>query len=79
VESIWSGHLALHLCPRVNFPSRQQFSLEILLGLVEKIRELYVLLALVECDTTTSNFNLWMSKGVYDMFALVLNFLGNDW
>jgi hypothetical protein len=27
----------------------------------------------------TTNFDLWMSKGVYDVFALVINFLGNDW
>ncbi len=49
MESIWLGCLALHLCPRVNFPSIQQFSLEILLGLVDKNKELYVFLALEEC------------------------------
>jgi hypothetical protein len=25
------------------------------------------------------NFNLWMSKGSYNVFALVINFLSNDW
>jgi hypothetical protein len=27
----------------------------------------------------TFNFDLWMSKGAYDVFALVINFLNNDW
>jgi hypothetical protein len=26
-----------------------------------------------------ASFNFWMSKGVYDVFALVINFGGNDW
>jgi hypothetical protein len=27
----------------------------------------------------TSSFDLWMSKGTYDIFALVINILGKDW
>jgi hypothetical protein len=29
--------------------------------------------------STTSNSDLWMSKGAYDVFALVINFLSIDW
>ncbi len=29
--------------------------------------------------STTTCFNLWMSKGVYDIFALVINFLDENW
>jgi hypothetical protein len=36
VESIWFRILSLHLCPRLNFPSKRQFSQEILPNLVEK-------------------------------------------
>ncbi len=31
-----------------------------------------------KCFFTTS-FDLWMSKGAYDIFALVVKFLGTDW
>jgi hypothetical protein len=46
--------------------------------LVERIKQLYVLLALEKCNSTTS-FNLWMSKNVHNIFALVINFLGTNW
>jgi hypothetical protein len=36
MESMWMKRLILHLCPKLNFPSRRQFSQEILPGLVEK-------------------------------------------
>jgi hypothetical protein len=26
-----------------------------------------------------ASFDLWMSKGAYDVFALVIKFLNNDW
>jgi hypothetical protein len=40
VKNMWVKCLVLHLCPRVHFPSRNHFSQEILLGLVEKTKEL---------------------------------------
>ncbi len=78
VESMWLKHLILCLCPKLNFPSRQQFSQDILLGLVEKTNQLYVFLALAECHFVRVNFNLWMSKGAYDVFTLVNNFPSSD-
>jgi len=62
---------------KLNFLSKRQFSQDILLGLVEKTNQLYVILALVECHFATANFDLWMFKGTYDVFALVINFLNN--
>jgi hypothetical protein len=50
-----------------------------LLGLVEKTNQLYVFPALVECHFVIVSFNLWMSKGAYNVFALVINFPSNDW
>jgi hypothetical protein len=32
----------MHLCPRVVFPSRKMFSQEVLVDLVEKMKEEYV-------------------------------------
>jgi hypothetical protein len=45
---------------------------------MEKTKQLYVLLALAKCYSTTTNFDLWISKGAYDVFALIINLLGND-
>jgi hypothetical protein len=47
--------------------------------LVEKTSQQYVLLALANCLFATSSFDLWMFKGAYDVFALVINFLCSDW
>jgi hypothetical protein len=47
--------------------------------LVEKIKKLYVLTRLVHSHSRIANFDLWMLKGTYDVFALVINLLGIDW
>lgn len=39
----------------------------------------YVLTILVDCVFIITNFDLWMSKGTYNVFALVMNFLREDW
>jgi len=38
-----------------------------------------VQLSLPNCILTTFTFDLWMSKRVHDIFAIVINFLLNDW
>jgi len=43
VENVWLKCLTMHLCPKLNFPSKRQFSQEILLMLVEKTSQMYVL------------------------------------
>jgi hypothetical protein len=50
----------------------------ILPNLVEKMKQVYGLPKLTDCTSTTIIFNLWMSKGAHDIFALVINFLGFD-
>jgi hypothetical protein len=50
-----------------------------LLDLVKKTKQACVLLILAKCVFVTRSFDLWMSKGAHDVFALVLNFLEKDW
>jgi len=57
----------------------KSFSRIFLSNLFEKIKQLYVLLSLADCYYVTTNFDLWMSKGAYDIYALVIKFLGFDW
>ncbi len=45
---------------------------------MEKTKQLYVLLTLKECHFAIVSFDLWMSQVGHDIFALVINFLGND-
>jgi hypothetical protein len=77
VKSMWLKQLTLHLCPKLNFPSKRQFSQETLPRLVEKTKQLYVL-ALTKCHFATISFDFWISKGAYNVFVLVINFLGED-
>ncbi len=46
---------------------------------MEKKNQLFVLSALAECYFSTTSFDLWMFKGAYDVFALVIKFLNSDW
>jgi hypothetical protein len=39
----------------------------------------YVHPALANCISTTYTFDLWMSKGVHDVFVVVVNFLSSKW
>jgi hypothetical protein len=71
---MWLKCLIFHLYPKLNFPSRNQFSQDILLGLVKKINQLYVVPTLAKCHSVTTSFDLWMFKGACDLFALVINF-----
>jgi hypothetical protein len=50
-----------------------------LLNLIKKTKKTCVLLVLAECVFVTTIFDLWMSKGAHDVFALVLNFLEKKW
>jgi hypothetical protein len=80
VKSVWFKRLALHLCPKINFPSKRQFSKEILPNLVKKTNQFYVLLNLSKCYTIIANFDLWMNKKVHDnIFVLIGNVLRSYW
>ncbi len=76
VESQWLKWSSLHLCLKVVLPSTKQF-LEEVLSKLEKNNQLYVLLALASCYSVTTSFDMWMSKGAYDIFAFVIIF--GDW
>jgi hypothetical protein len=82
VESVWLKHLILHLCPKLNFPSRRQISQEILLGQVitnSEDKSTICFSRISRFFSITTNFDLWMSKGAYDVFTLVINFLNIDY
>ncbi len=78
VETMWLKCLVLQLCPHVQFPFQKLFYV-VLPKLVEKIKETYVLPLLYDNCCATTSFDLWMSKGAHDVFALVISFLGFDW
>jgi hypothetical protein len=40
---------------------------------------LYVQPTLAGCFFTTYTFDLWMLKGAHEIFAMVVNFIHNDW
>ncbi len=63
VENLWMKCL----CLQEMFPK-----------LVEKTKQLHVLLALAKCNFLIVNFDLWMSKGVHDIFALMINSFGTS-
>jgi len=54
---------------------QKNISQAILIDLVEKMKQEYVLPTLKKCYFATTTFDLWMSKGAHDVFALVINFL----
>ncbi len=64
---------------KTKFPFQKAIYKDTLPRLVEKTNQLYVVPILVERSFVTTSFDLWMSKGAYNVFALVTNFLSNDW
>lgn len=58
-----------------HFFSRKTFSQNMLLDLIEKTKQTYVLLVLTNCVVVITSFDLWISKGEHDVFALVVNVL----
>jgi hypothetical protein len=59
----------------LKFPFQFFLSHIVLPDLVEKTKQTYVLLLLDECYCVIDSFDLWMSKGAHDVFALVIIFL----
>ncbi len=47
--------------------------------MLSKVMEMHVFPTIAECATTIIMFNLWMSKIEIDTFALVINFIDDDW
>jgi hypothetical protein len=63
----------------LKFPFQFFFSHIVLPDLVQKTKQTYVLLLLDECYCVITSFDLWMSKGAHDVFALVITFLELNW
>jgi hypothetical protein len=72
---MWLKCLVLHSCPRVDFPST--FTRHITSVNGENKKNFKFILALTKYYYVTINFDFWMSKGAYDVFALVINFFGS--
>ncbi len=73
VESIWLHILAYKLFQSVVFPLGKYVWKKLWPALVEKTLNTYVQLAL-----TTCTLDLCMSKGAYDIFAIVVNFISSN-
>jgi len=58
VESIWFKCLILHLFPKVVLYYRKHFFQEILLNLMEKMKQLYILPKLTICIFAIARFDL---------------------
>jgi hypothetical protein len=52
---------------------------EVLPAMVKKFVQLHVLPRLAKATTLSASFDLWMSKGGVDTFALVINYLNESW
>ncbi len=39
----------------------------------------YLQATFVDCFPTICTFNLWMVKGMHDVFVVVVNFLSSEW
>ncbi len=46
---------------------------------ISRTMEEYVILALESSITTTTSFDLWMSRCGHDTFALLINFINSQW
>ncbi len=71
--------LVLHCDFKCVFPSQKQLMNEHLLAMPTKMMERYVLLAIAKCATTTTSFDIWMSKSRCDIFPLIINFIDDQW
>jgi len=75
-DNIWLRRLVLRLCPRASWA---MFVEKVLLAMVKKTMQLHLLLELAMATTLSVSFDLWMSRGGVDTFALVINYLNEFW
>jgi hypothetical protein len=73
------GGFVLHQSPYVLFPSRFSFVEEMLPTMVKKTMDHCVFPNLALAIVVFASFNLWTSYGEVDTFALVINFLNDNW
>jgi hypothetical protein len=53
--------------------------IEVLPNMVDKTREICVILTSASCNTCTCSFDLWMSCVGFDTFAIVMSFINTSW
>ncbi len=78
MKSISSQALAYRLCMKVVFPSKKAFVEGNFLSFVQKTLVEYAQFILAKCDLIICTFDLWMSKGVHDVFSMVVIFFLSD-
>jgi hypothetical protein len=49
-----------------------------LVDLIGKTKQTYVLLVLAKCVYVMTRFYLWIYKSAHDVFALIVDFLGEN-
>jgi hypothetical protein len=74
-KNIWLWRLVIRQCPCVNFPFCSNLLEHVLLEIIQKTMNLHVLPSLKTITIISTSFDLWMSKGGVDIFALVINYL----
>jgi hypothetical protein len=78
-ENVWLQRLVLHQSPHELFPFRFFCVEEVLLAMVKKTMDHHVLPNLALAIVVYASFGLWMSRGGVNTFALVINFLNDNW
>jgi hypothetical protein len=61
IENVWLRRLVLCQCGPITFLSKQKFSNEVILSMVNKTMECHVLPTFVDVITVTTTFDLWTS------------------
>jgi len=74
-ENVWLRRLALRQCGPITFPSKQQFSNKVIPSMVNKTMEHHVFPTLVDATIVKITFDLWMSRGSFDKFVMVVNYI----
>jgi hypothetical protein len=78
VEIVWFKPLILHICPRLVFLFKKQFSHEIVLKLEEK-NKISICFTKIRRLHIATSFNLRICKRAHESFAFFINFLGSYW
>ncbi len=66
-------------CPHVLFPFRSSIVEEVLLNMVKRTMVHLVLSNFASTNVVSASFDLWTSHDNVDTFALVINFLNDNW
>ncbi len=75
IESLRMKWFGLQRDPQAMFPSWRTLIEDILLSMVEFTLQEFVFPYVNATTSIIATFDLWVSKGAFDTFALVINFL----